>query len=67
MITTSRNRFIAGHVTPSVKKALKLEADKRGVSVSQLIFQLLSLALKKMGYEIKKEESDSISFGVRLV
>lgn len=43
MIRSDRNAYIAGHVTPRVKAAIKTAAERSGVSQSEFI----SIALNK--------------------
>jgi len=50
MITTSRNQFIAAHVTREVKEAAKNEAVIQGKSLSLLIYEILEAELRKRGY-----------------
>jgi stress-induced morphogen len=64
MITTERNRFLAGHVTQEVLDALDQEivkeSDKRSaklktsirVSRSQFMFEILSKELKRRGHAL---------------
>lgn len=54
MITTSRNKLIGGHVTLDVKKALVSEAGKQEISVSILIYRVLSSYLRKKGHDLKE-------------
>ena len=55
MITMSeRDTFVAAHVTPQTKDALKCEADIRKISVSALIAQFLVAKLEEGGYDLSK-------------
>ena len=46
MITTNRDIFVGGHVTPRVRDARRTRALQEGVSVSRLIYKILLKALK---------------------
>lgn len=52
MITTDRNQYLGVHVTQGVRQGLRNEANKRGVSVSKLVFVLLWERLKELGHEV---------------
>jgi hypothetical protein len=53
MITMSeRDTFIAAHVTPRTKEALRAEADSRKVSMSALIAQILVDKLEDCGHDL---------------
>lgn len=55
MITTDRNQYLGAHVTPTVRQGLRDEANKRGISVSALVFQLLFERLKELGHNVGAE------------
>lgn len=56
MITTYRDEFIGGHVTPEVKDALKEQALKEtNGSVSRLLYKLLVESLRQRGHELKED------------
>lgn len=56
MIRSDRNKFLAAHVTAPVKAALRAEAAKRGVSVSRLVFELLTSKLRQLGHDVPAKE-----------
>ena len=53
ILLTDRDEFIGSHVTWLVKEALQAEAQKRGISVSALIFTILRSKLKKLGHRVE--------------
>lgn len=58
-ITTSeRNAYIGAHVRPSVKKLLRAEADRRGISVSEFISDACE---QKLGVHIPQEDSTPVA------
>lgn len=59
MITTERSEFIAGHVTPATKEALRREAQKSRVSMSRLLSTLIAEKLRERGHEIPLEEEQA--------
>jgi hypothetical protein len=54
VITTSRNQYIAAHVSETVKKSLQVEANRQKSSVSALIAKILAKELRLLGYEVKE-------------
>ena len=42
MITTDRNVWLGSHVTQKIKDDFRAEADRRKISMSALVFQVLS-------------------------
>lgn len=42
MITTDRDVFLGAHVTPEIKEAIRTIASRNGVSMSALVFQIVS-------------------------
>lgn len=52
-ITTKRTELVGGHVTPEVKTRLQRTAQKRGMSVSRLIYKILlkTFKMKDTEYE----------------
>jgi hypothetical protein len=45
MITSDRDQFLGIHVTYETKLALRRAADKRGISMSQLAYEILTKQL----------------------
>lgn len=45
MITTTRDQYVAGHVTQEVKDRLAQQAKQQRVSRSRLIYEILCKAL----------------------
>jgi hypothetical protein len=53
MITKSaRDEFLGVHVTVGVKEALRIEADKKMISMSKLVYDLLRRDLRDLGYNL---------------
>ena len=52
MITTDRNKFLGGHVTESVKDAMRVEAQRRLISMSELQYLFLVEKLGQLGYQL---------------
>lgn len=52
MITSRRNVYTPSHITPDVKKALLEESQKKGISVSLLMYRLMHDGLKKLKYRL---------------
>jgi hypothetical protein len=55
MMTSERQEFVGGYVTPKVKHALMEEAVNLNTSVSNLLFEILIKWLDKRGHELKDE------------
>lgn len=50
---TDRNRFLGVNISSAVKDALKAEADRRGISVSELSSESLKEMLIECGYPLE--------------
>lgn len=57
-IKSERNVYVAGHVTRSVKLALKAEAARHGVSMSQYIYMALLEKLERAGVDVRDYDDD---------
>jgi predicted HicB family RNase H-like nuclease len=55
MITTNRNQFIGAHVTESVKNALRIEAKRQKISMSEFISAAVTLTLLKYGHKVVEQ------------
>lgn len=56
MIISNRDVFLGAHVTPQVKAAIRREAFRRGVSMSEFVYQILEEKL-----HLVPEEDSSVS------
>jgi len=54
VIRSNRDEYLGAHITVEMKKALKYEAKKQGISVSLLVFRYLVVALRKNEHDIKE-------------
>jgi len=55
MITTNRNEFLGVHVTGGIKILLREVSEKRGVSVSRLVYEILLRDLKRKFKKVEEE------------
>lgn len=59
MITTERNILIAAHVTQGVKEAVRAEAKRAGLSMSEYVYVALIQKLKNDNVDILQYEADN--------
>jgi hypothetical protein len=52
----TRMEFVGSNVTRKVKAALRIEAKKRGLSVSMYLYELCLKELKAHGHDVKGED-----------
>lgn len=55
MILSDRDVFLAAHVTPKVKEAIREEVRKRRTTISMWVFRLVVRELRKKGYPVTDE------------
>ncbi len=56
MIMSDRDVFLGCHVTAPVKSCIQKEATRRGMTVSALVFRMLSKSLKELGHPVEYTE-----------
>lgn len=61
MITSERDIFVGAHVTIDVKVALRIEARRRNITMSRLVYDLLAKCLRESGHQIKTRHSPKVS------
>jgi len=52
MIASERDVFIAGHVTPTVKTAMRVQAARENLSLSAWLFKVIVKALQEAGHQV---------------
>ena len=55
MILSDRDVFLASHVTPKVKAALRVQVRKEKTTMSMWIFKLVVRELRKKGHAVTDE------------